>query len=371
MTTFLVVAAFMAAIAATAVALPLLRHRQSRILGAAAGVLVIGAAAALYPLWSNWNWHAPAQRAASPDVLAMVAKLEQRMRDQPNDVAGWLMLGRSYLALDRLDDAILAYDHAHRLDASNVDAMLGLGEAVSLRAGGDITPAAAQLFEQAVTAAPENPKALLYGGFAAAVRGDRATARSRWQALKNLHPPEQVMAMLDARIAELGPAQANAAGGLNEARGANSAGGPGPALTPPAPASTAGAGVPPDQGTAPGAAAPGDAEATVNLTIAPALKARLTGDAPLFVFAREPGSRGPPLAAKRLTSSAIGTQIHLSSADSMMPGRALVAGQRVSITARVSFSGQPLPAAGDLYGELSYDVGRDGVRNLVIDRVAQ
>jgi hypothetical protein len=27
-------------------------------------------------------------------------------------------------------------------------------------------------------------------------------------------------------------------------------------------------------------------------------------------------------------------------------------------------------AAGDLYGELSYDVGRDGARNLVIDRVA-
>ncbi len=358
MTTFLVVAAFMAAIAATAVALPLLRHRQSRLLGAAAGVLVIGAAAALYPLWSNWDWHAAAQpRAASPDVLAMVAKLEQRMRDQPNDIAGWLMLGRSYVALERLDDAILAYDHAHRLDANNVDALLGLGEALSLRAGGDITPAAAQLFEQAVASAPENPKALLYGGFAAAVRGDRATARSRWQALKNLHPPEQVVAMLDARIAELGPADAEAAG----------------AGMPPGPATPASAG---QQSTvpgiaAPGAAAPGPAEATVNLTIAPALKARLTGDAPLFVFAREPGSRGPPLAAKRLTSSAIGTQIHLSPADSMVPGRALTAGQRVSITARVSFSGQPLPAAGDLYGELSYDVGRDGVRNLVIDRVAQ
>jgi hypothetical protein len=29
-----------------------------------------------------------------------------------------------------------------------------------------------------------------------------------------------------------------------------------------------------------------------------------------------------------------------------------------------------LPAAGDLYGELTYDVGRDGVRDLVIDRIA-
>jgi hypothetical protein len=37
----------------------------------------------------------------------------------------------------------------------------------------------------------------------------------------------------------------------------------------------------------------------------------------------------------------------------------------------VSFSGQPVPSAGDLYGELSYDVGHDGARNLVIDRVAE
>ncbi len=343
MNTFLVIAACMAAIAAAAVALPLLRNRQSRLLGAAASVFVIGAAAALYPLWSNWNWHAPAQQQMNPEVLAMVAKLEQHMRDQPNDLKGWLMLGRSYMALERLDDAIVAYDHAHRLDASNVDAMLGLGEAMSMGSGGDITPSAAELFERAVTLAPDNPKALLYGGFAAAERGDRAVARSRWLALKSLHPPAEIDAMLDERIAELGPA------------GPSVAGGAAPGSAPPA-------------GGDSGAAA---VQATVNLSISPALKSRLTGDAQLFVFAREPGSQGPPLAAKRLSSSAIGTQIQLSSADSMMPGRALTAGQRVSITARVSFSGRPLPAAGDLYGELTYDVGRDGVRDLVIDRVAQ
>jgi hypothetical protein len=55
----------------------------------------------------------------------------------------------------------------------------------------------------------------------------------------------------------------------------------------------------------------------------------------------------------------------------MVPGRVLTAGRKVSITARISFSGQPLPAAGDLYGELTYDVGHDGARDLVIDRIAQ
>jgi cytochrome c-type biogenesis protein CcmH len=341
MNTFLVVAALMAAIAATVVAVPLMRDRKTRLVGALAALIVAGAAAGLYPLWSNWDWHAPAPAAAAaaPDVIAMVAKLEAHLRDDPNDLAGWLMLGRSYIALQRLDDAVSAYDRAQHLDAKSAEAALGLGEAIALRAGGEITPPASELFEQALTLTPNNPKALLYGGFAAATRGDRSLARSRWQALKDLHPPPQIEQMLDARIAELGP---EAQSGTNASPAGTSAS---------------------VEGSAP-------AQVTVNIRIAPALKSRLKPETPLFVFAREPGSQGPPLAAKRLTSASIGTQVQLSAADSMMPGRVLVSGRRVSITARVSFSGRPTPAAGDLYGELAYDVGHDGALDLVIDRVA-
>ena len=364
MTAFIVIAVFMAAIAATAVAWPLLRKRESRLVGAAAGLLVMAAAAGLYPLWSNWNWHeAPAPApAASPQVLAMVAELEQKMQTAPNDIKGWLLLGHSDIALEREDDAVTAFQHAHRLDADNVEALLGLGEALSMRAGGNITPSAGQLFERAVSLQPDNPRALLYSGFAAATRGDRAAARKRWLALRALNPPPEIDAMLDQRIAELGTADLAAAGGAPGMGGA-------------APGATgAGSGAPPAATPAvagQSAAAQSGAEATVNLSISPALKTRLTADTPLFVFAREPGMQGPPLAAKRLTGAAIGTQIHLSAADSMVPGRVLTAGQKVSITARVSFSGQPLPAAGDLYGELTYDIGHDGVRDLVIDRVTQ
>lgn len=353
MSAFIIVAALMAAIAATVVAVPLMRDKKSRLAGALAALLVAGAAAGLYPLWSNWDWHAPAQAQAiaAPEVAAMMAKLEQHLRDDPNDLAGWLMLGRSYTALQRLDDAVTAYDRAHRLAGNNAEAALGLGEALSLRAGGEITPPASQLFEDAITLEPNNPKALLYGGFAAATRGDRALARSRWQALKDLHPPAQIEQMLDARIAELGAAP------------------PAGTAPPPGTAPASGTNASP-AGTSAGAEGSAAAQVTVNIRIAPALKSRLKPEAPLFVFARDPGSVGPPLAAKRLTSAAIGTQVQLSAADSMMPGRVLVSGRRVSITARVSFSGQPTPAAGDLYGELGYDVGHDGALDLVIDRVA-
>ena len=343
----------MAAIAAAVVAYPLIRNQQTRLVGVMAALIVAGAAAGLYPLWSNWSWNAPpAAAGAGPDVAAMIAKLEKKLRDQPDDLAGWLMLGRSYLAMQRLDEGIVAYDHAHRLNDKNADADLGLGEAMSLRAGGEFTAPAAELFEAALSLEPANPKALLYGGFAAAVHGNRALARSRWLALKAMHPPAQIEAMLDARVAELGP--------IEGAAGASSGGAVAVAGTNALRA-----------GTNASAEGSGEAEVTVNIRIAPNLKSRLPSEAPLFVFAREPGGHGPPLAAKRLTGSAIGTQIHLSAADSMIPGRVLIAGQAVSITARVSFSGQPTPARGDLYGELSYTVGHDGARDLVIDRIAE
>jgi cytochrome c-type biogenesis protein CcmH len=352
---FIIVAALMAAIAAAAVAIPLLRSRRSRIVGVLAAAIVSGAAAGLYPLWSNWDWQAAdgsaqaSTAARDPAVLAMVAKLEQHLKDEPNDQEGWLMMGRSYVALERADDAVVAFEHAYALGKS-ADAALGLGEALSVRSGGEITPQASKLFEEALTLAPDNPKALFYGGFGAAIRGDTNLARQRWQALKDLHPPLQIEQMLDARIAELGPAPA--AGTLQPGTiqsGTNSSA----------------------SGTNASAAASAPAQVNVNISVAPALKARVASGAPLFVFAREPGGSGPPLAAKRLTTAAIGTQVSLSAADSMIPGRVLSSGQKVSITARVSFSGQPTPAAGDLYGEAAYEVGSGGTLDLVIDRVAQ
>jgi len=53
----------------------------------------------------------------------------------------------------------------------------------------------------------------------------------------------------------------------------------------------------------------------------------------------------------------------------MTPERALSTGQDVTITARISFGGGPLPASGDLFGELTYAVGHDGVRDLIIDKI--
>ena len=145
MTTFLVIAVFMAAIAATAVAWPLLRSRESRLAGAAAAVLVMAAAAGLYPLWSNWNWHeAPAAAAGreSPSARhgrrARATRCRRRRTTSRAGCSSGAPISRSSASTTPSPPI----EHAHRLDADNVEALLGLGEALSMRAGGNITPAA-------------------------------------------------------------------------------------------------------------------------------------------------------------------------------------------------------------------------------------
>jgi cytochrome c-type biogenesis protein CcmH len=281
-----------------------------------------------------------------------VSRLEQRLAGAPNDLSGWLLLGRSYLALGRFEAAATAYDRAVELSGgSSANAWLGFGEAVSLRAGGEITVPAAESFERALKLEPQNPQALMYGGFAAATRGDKDLARERWLRVKAMNPPPQIARLIDSHLATL------------TAPGVAAAEGPGQPPSP-APASPAGAASSDDS------PATNSAQARVTVQLAPALKSRSKPDAAMFVFAREPGVPGPPLAVKRLSTASLGATVTLSAADAMVAGRELRAGHKVAITARISFTGRPLPTTGDLYGELTYDVGKDGVRNLVIDRVS-
>jgi hypothetical protein len=53
----------------------------------------------------------------------------------------------------------------------------------------------------------------------------------------------------------------------------------------------------------------------------------------------------------------------------MLPGRAITTGQKVQVVARIARSGNPVGASGDPFGESAYMVGRDGLINIVIDRV--
>jgi hypothetical protein len=95
------------------------------------------------------------------------------------------------------------------------------------------------------------------------------------------------------------------------------------------------------------------AEGTVvrgEVTLAAALRAKALPGATLFIVAKAPALPGPPVAVIRRSVSAWPVAFTLDDAQSMMPGRTLSSAGKVIVEARISLSGQAMPAPGDLVG---------------------
>jgi cytochrome c-type biogenesis protein CcmH len=247
-----------------------------------------------------------------PNVDEMVSSLAARLEERPDDLAGWKMLGRSYLELRRLPESIAAYEKAVELESGNNGQTLAdLGEAILLNDESSITGRAGQLFETALSLTPANPKALFYGGLTAINRGEPELGADRWEALLATSPPDNVQDILRQRIAIL--------------RGETPASETADAET-------------------------GNTVITVNVELSTAASAAVRGDETVFVIARDPAQPSPPIAAVRRRASEIPSAVTLSDADAMIPGRVPSAFAELEIIARISASGQPIAQSGDWFG---------------------
>jgi hypothetical protein len=86
------------------------------------------------------------------------------------------------------------------------------------------------------------------------------------------------------------------------------------------------------------------------VSLAASLKAKAAAGATLFVVAKSVDSPGAPVAVYRTTVDRWPLKFQLSDSQSMLPGRNLSSAGRVTVEARISQSGQALPAPGDLEG---------------------
>jgi cytochrome c-type biogenesis protein CcmH len=350
MITFLLLAGVLIIAGVAVIAVPLLRRLPTQLAPApwtalaAAGVLVIGSAV-LYATLTNWSWHsAPADD--SPQT--MVARLARQLESNPQDLNGWLMLGRSYTVLEQFPLALRSFERADRLaGGKNADALVGEAEALTMSDEAELDGRAGRIIEQALVLDPNSGKALFFGAAAAVRRGDLALGKERFQKLLSMNPPEAIRPILqqqidglERRMAGTGDAGAAApvSGGASAANGTNAA------------------------------AAANSAAVRVHIELSPELSKTAPDAAPLFVFVRDPAQPGPPLAAKRLASRFPQT-VELTPADSMVPGRVFAEGQSVQVVARIARSGNPLAGSGDPFGEVAYRVGHDGLVNIVIDHV--
>jgi cytochrome c-type biogenesis protein CcmH len=119
-----------------------------------------------------------------------VATLAERLQADPNDADGWVLLGRSYVTMDRYAEAAEAFRHALRLKGAEPDLAAAYGEVLTAEAGGQVTPDAKRAFQLAFDAAPDNPKARYYLALHLAQQGDLNGALRGWVDLANISPPD-------------------------------------------------------------------------------------------------------------------------------------------------------------------------------------
>ncbi len=99
-------------------------------------------------------------------IEANVAALAKRLEQNPGDADGWAMLGRSYVSLEKYDDASNAYAKAAELKKNDADILTEYAFALAMTNGRKLEGRPAELIKQALSIAPENPKVLQLAGTA-------------------------------------------------------------------------------------------------------------------------------------------------------------------------------------------------------------
>lgn len=142
-----------------------------------------------------------------PDPVKMVARLEERLKDNPNDLNGQMMLGRSYMVLDRWEDAEKTWKKVLEIDERNPVAHASLGE-ILLRthAPGDqkIAEQALSHFDKAMISSPQDPSINWGRGVALVQLGRIAEADTSWtEAFRALTPGSQEADMVKKALESL------------------------------------------------------------------------------------------------------------------------------------------------------------------------
>ncbi len=127
-----------------------------------------------------------------PDPIKMVARLEERLKGNPNDLEGQMMAGRSYMTLNRLEDARKAWAKVVELDYGNHEAHYFLGFLIlqtSPRSEIKKLEEALQHFDTALVKVPREPAILWYRGIVLVHLRDYSSADESWTtAFQNLPP---------------------------------------------------------------------------------------------------------------------------------------------------------------------------------------
>lgn len=171
--------------------------RTERIAALALGVAFPICAAGLYALVGTPAAFSPkapaavAPHAIGPEqIQAMVARLAARLRENPEDADGWMMLGRSYAMLGRFQDSAHAFERAIERRPADANLLADAADVIAMTQGKRLQGRPEALIARALATDPNHVKALALSGTAAFEKGDYPGAAAQWRRILELVPPD-------------------------------------------------------------------------------------------------------------------------------------------------------------------------------------
>ncbi|MGJ8664013.1 MAG: tetratricopeptide repeat protein [Marinicella sp.] len=260
----------------------------------------------------------------APDLATAIQQLEQKLAEDPNDLEGQLLYGRSMMQMQQFEQAVGAYRKANQIEANNPNILVELAEAIAFKNNtGSFLGEPETYLKQAIQLDPQNQKGMWLHGIVLFEKEEYEAAETIWTTLLSQVNNPNIKTTITRQIN-----QARAA--LNKDQ------------------------LPPTEVTAvsqPGYFVVIDASEAIQ-------QVELGANARLFVYAKEVDANGHvtmpmPIAAIPIPQP-LSWPMSLTMTDqhNLNPDRKLSSFAQVQFSAKLSLSGSATPAAGDLKSNL-------------------
>jgi cytochrome c-type biogenesis protein CcmH len=267
------------------------------------------------------------------EINKMVLRLAEKMKAKPNDAQGWLILGRSYKALEQYPQAADAFANAYRLLGDQAEVMLLYADALAYVNNRNLAGRPSELVYKALALEPDNLNALWLGGMAKAQEGDAPAALKLWKKLEATLPPgsdsqQEIKNLLSslAKDTPLGQVQKEP-----EAKVSNFT-------------------------------------LSVQVSLAPKLQKAAAAEDTVFIYAQAISGPKMPLAIVRKHVSDLPLTVSLNDSMAMMPNMKLSNFASVKLLARISKSGNAMTQPNDLIGIIEQvDLTDKSIHKIIIN----
>lgn len=287
-------------------------------------------------------------RQGQHDAAPMIAALEAKLKAKPEDAAGWYMLARSYASIGKYDESARAFEKAVELFPEDARLLADYADALAMAQGQNLQGKPLELINKALKLNPNDEKTLNLAASAAYQNKEFAQAASYWRRLLKVLPPDADIAKDIAAAIEEAEKLAASLGGLDNLSKLSEKSGAGEK------------GEQPQQGAA---------AISGMVTVSKVLIAKVSPTDRVFIFAQAPQGPKMPIASLKIDSKQLPYRFTLDDSMSMSPNDKLSNHAEVTISARISKSGQAMAQSGDLQGKIGpVKLGQQGVA-IVIDTV--